>query len=139
MMVKNEIIEKYVGQPYKHNGRNEYLDCLGLIISFLSEHGIKLPEDDGRVIEKEWYKKDPRRLIRGLKEYAAVNIPANKLRPLDVVVFEFEGIPRHMGVMISRSKFIHARENKKVAVIRLKHYKRFLHSCWRVKGGEIDE
>lgn len=128
-------VEKYVGKKYKHNGRDDQLDCLGLVISFLRDNGIYLPSDDGKPIQKEWFKDDPQRLVKGLSDFGE-KIDVDNLKPLDVVVFAFKGIPKHAGVMIDRSRFIHAREGKKVAVIRLKHYKRFLHSCWRIKGGD---
>ena len=126
------VIEKYIGKEYKHNGRKDTLDCLGLVVSFLRDNGIYLPSNDGELIKKNWFEDNPNRLIEGLSRYSnRMNI--EEIEPLDIVVFSFRGIPRHAGVMTDRSHFIHAREGKKVAVIRLKHYKRFLHSCWRVR------
>jgi cell wall-associated NlpC family hydrolase len=130
----DDIIIKYVGRPYQHNGRGDSLDCLGLVISFLREYGIYLPDNDGQPISPDWFQKDPERLIRGFSQYGK-KIPLEELQPLDVVVFSFQGIPRHAGVMVTRTQFIHARQGKDVAVIRLKHYKRFFHSAWRI-GGE---
>ena len=127
-------ISQYIGKPYQHNGRGDSLDCLGLVISFLRDHGIYLPEDDGKPIPKNWFNEDPERLVRGLSQYGR-KISPDELQPLDVVVFSFRGIPRHAGVMVDRSHFIHARQGKDVAVIRLKHYMRFFHSAWRI-GGE---
>jgi cell wall-associated NlpC family hydrolase len=129
----NNIIAEYVGRKYQYNGRGEALDCLGLVISFLNDNGIYLPNDDGDPIQKDWYADRPLRLVNGLSQHGRkINNP-EELQPLDVVVFSFRGIPRHVGVMTDKSHFIHAREGKKVAIIRLKHYKRFLHSCWRVR------
>jgi cell wall-associated NlpC family hydrolase len=128
-----DTIRKYVGKEYKHNGRDDQLDCLGLVISFLKDNGIYLPSDDGEDIKKEWFKENPRRLIEGLSNHGK-RISLNKLQPLDVVVFSFRGIPRHAGVTTDRSHFIHAREGKKVAIIRLKHYKKFFHSGWRIES-----
>lgn len=127
-----EIIEKYVGKEYKHNGREDELDCLGLVVSFLRDNGIYLPSDDGKAINKEWYEDNPKRLIEGLSQYAD-EVDISNIEPLDIVIFQFRGIPRHAGVITDRTHFIHAREGKKVTVVRLKHYKRFLHSCWRVR------
>ncbi|KXS41189.1 MAG: cell wall-associated hydrolase, invasion-associated protein [Candidatus Frackibacter sp. T328-2] len=129
-----EVIRKHVGKPYRHNGRNlNGLDCLGLVVSFLRDNNIYLPDDDGKFIPEDWYKDDPERFINGLKQYGK-KVEINDRQPLDVVVFSFKGIPKHAGVMISRSRFIHARRGKKVAVIRLKHYKKFFHSLWRIRG-----
>ena len=129
-----DIIRKYIGKEYKHNGRDDQLDCLGLVISFLRDNNIYLPNDDGKPIGEEWFKDNPNRLIEGLSQYGE-NINLDNLQPLDVVVFSFNNIPSHAGVMVDESQFIHAREGKKVAVIRIKHYKKFFHSGWRI-GGE---
>lgn len=129
----DNIIRKYIGKPYRHNGRSDSLDCLGLAISFLNAHGRNLPENDGKPILEHWYREDPERLVRGLEKYGKRTL-LNQLQPFDVVVFSFRGIPRHAGVMIDRSHFIHARRGKDVAVIRLKHYRRFFHSAYRIGG-----
>lgn len=127
-----EKIEKYIGKEYRHNGRKDTLDCLGLVVSFLRDNGIYLPSDDGEEIKKDWFQDNPNRLIEGLSQYSD-KVDIDNIQPLDVLVFSFKGIPRHAGVMTDRTHFIHAREGKKVAVVRLKHYKRFLHSIWRVR------
>jgi cell wall-associated NlpC family hydrolase len=124
--------EKYAGRKYEHNGREDTLDCLGLVVSFLRDNKIYVPNNYGKSIKKDWYKDNPNRLVEGLSEYG-IRISLEELQPLDVVVFSFRGITRHAGVMTDKSHFIHAREGKKVAVVRLKHYKRFLHSCWKVR------
>lgn len=130
-----DIIRKYIGKEYEHNGRKDTLDCLGLVVSFLRDNGIYIPGDDGELIEKNWYEDDPLRLVNGLSKYGKRK-SLKELQPLDVVVFSFKRIPRHAGVMTDRSHFIHAREGKKVALIRLKHYKRYFHSGWRI-GSEV--
>ena len=126
------IIDKYVGMEYEHRGGEGTVDCLSLVVSFLNDCGLYLPEDDGREIKKNWHEKDPKRFVRELSKYAD-EIHIDNIQPLDVVIFKLEGIPKHAGVMISGNKFIHAREGRKVSVTRLKHYKKYLHSCWRVR------
>ncbi len=125
-------ISKYIGKPYQHRGEGQSFDCLSLVITALNEHGYNLPPGDGEMIRKEWYREDPERLIKGLKQYGK-RISVDELQPLDVVVFSFRGIPRHAGVMVDRSHMIHARQGKDVAIIRLKHYMRFFHSAWRME------
>ncbi|MCG8515663.1 MAG: C40 family peptidase [Halanaerobiales bacterium] len=129
----NDIIRKYIGKPYQHNGRSDKLDCLGLVVSFLNDNGMSLPENDGNPILEHWYREDPERLVRGFEKYGE-KIPVDQLQPFDVVVFSFQGIPRHAGVMVDRSNFMHARQGKDVAVIRLKHYMKFFHSAYRIGG-----
>lgn len=135
MKVIDKKVKNYVGKEYEHRGTENSFDCLSLVISILNDFGYDLPWDDGRTISEDWYQEDPLRLIRGLAKYGK-RISSDKLQPLDVVVFSFSDIPRHCGLMISRSKMIHARTDKKTAIIRIKHYKRFLHSYWRMEGGE---
>mgnify|MGYP000659764857 CR=1 FL=1 len=127
-----DIIEKYVGMEYKHRGGEGTVDCLSLVVSFLRDNGIYLPDDDGKKIENNWYVKDPGRFVRELSKYANI-VAAAEIQTLDIVIFELQGIPRHAGVVVDRNKFIHAREGRKVAVTRLKHYQKYLHSIWRVE------
>ena len=128
-------ISKYVGKAYQHRGEGRSFDCLSLVVSILNDNGYNLPCDDGKEIRTDWFADNPNRLIEGLSRYGK-QISAEQLQPLDVVVFAFRGIPRHVGVMVDGSRMIHARQGKEVAVIRLKHYKRFLHSCWRMEVQE---
>lgn len=133
-------IRKYLEIPYKHNGRDfNGVDCLGLMLLVLKDAGINLPEDDGRPIDLDWYITEPYRFIHGLEKYGQ-RININELQPLDVVIFCFEGIPRHAGVMIDNNRFIHIRENDKVSVVRLKRYSRFFYAAYRMtstsRGGE---
>lgn len=109
------------------------VDCLGLILVVLRDAGIILPDDDGRPIDPRWYDADPERLIRGLERYGR-RIDITEIQPLDVVVFCFHGKPRHTGVMIDRSHFIHIRENQSVSVARLKRYSRFFYAAYRLAG-----
>lgn len=125
---------KYLGIPYKHNGRDKAgVDCLGLMLMVLRDAGIILPNDDGRPIDPRWYDADPERLVRGLERYGR-RIDVTELQPLDVVVFCFQGKPRHAGVMMSRSQFIHIRENQSVSIARLKRYSRFFYAAYRMAG-----
>lgn len=121
-------ITKYVGIEYSHDDIN----CLSLVVTILNEYGYNLPFDDGEIIKEKWYDSNPDRLITGIKQYGK-QIPTNKLQLLNVVVFSFGGIPRHMGLMLDRAQFIHARQSKKSAITKLRYYQKFLHSCWRME------
>ncbi|NLH59357.1 MAG: peptidoglycan endopeptidase, partial [Clostridiales bacterium] len=60
-------LEKYKKVPFIHNGRDmQGLDCLGFLILFYREFGVKIPGDDGREIDKDWYKKEPDRYIKAV-------------------------------------------------------------------------
>lgn len=121
-----------IGIEYKHNGRGQKgIDCLNLVAAFLEQNNINIPISDGKNISKNWYLKNPDRLIEGLQTFA-VEVPFEELRPLDILLFEFGGIPRHLGVVTRRGYFLHALEGRKSAVCRINRYRKFLHSCYRV-------
>lgn len=99
--------EKYIGIPFKPNGRTEEgLDCWGLTrLIYSREYNIELPsfsseyviEDNNRIKE----------LIAQYKEgWGSKDTPAEG----DVVLFRVLGDLTHMGVMISNTRFIHVRE-----------------------------
>jgi len=127
----NEIISKYVGEKYSHNDKRG-LDCLGLVVSFLHDNGIETPRDDGLYIKKDWYNENPNRLLDGLERHC-IKVDISELQALDILAFEFDGVVRHLGVMVSRSRFLHARKGRLAAITRLRHYKKYLHSIWRAR------
>ncbi|SNR95100.1 NlpC/P60 family protein [Anaerovirgula multivorans] len=107
-----ELIQKYEDVPFVHNGRSleEGFDCLGFVIAFYREFGIHLPSDDGKTIEKDWYKTDSERLVRGLKSVGGLEVSIHELQPLDLVYFAINrGIVTHTGIMISDNEFLHMR------------------------------
>ena len=106
----NELIPKYKKAKFVHNGRDlrEGIDCLGFIILFYNEFGIEIPNDDGKVIDKDWYKKDPDRYIRGIKNFSDNEVSKEDLKPLDMVYFALSrDIITHTGIMINNKEFIH--------------------------------
>lgn len=124
------MIDKFIGIPYKHNGRDfDGMDCLGIVFKYLEANGIQIPAGDGRFIEKNWYEENPERLLDGLKSRFQ---KVNDVEPYDIALFQFKGIPRHLGVMISKTRFLHAREGHRSSIMRLDRYKRFFHSAYRV-------
>ena len=103
------LLELYKNVPFVHNGRTlEGLDCLGFVIHFYRNFEISLPNDDGKIIEEDWYKQDPQRYIRGLGGLDGVQISINDLQALDLVYFAIaRDIITHTGVMINRYEFAH--------------------------------
>ena len=120
-------IGKYIGIPYRHNGRDlSGVDCLGLIAMFYKDLGIALIDGDGAPIAEDWYVHDPERYERGLE---SVGVEADgELQPLDLVYFELgDGVVRHAGIMVSKTHFIHVREGRRVDVSRYRGFWRKHH------------
>jgi len=113
------VVARYIGVPYRHNGRGQDgLDCLGLIASFYRDLGIEVPDGDGEPIPQDWWKHDPERYLRGLM---SIGRPVEgPLQPLDLVYFTLtQGVVTHGGVMVDRQRFIHVLEGHSVMVTRL--------------------
>jgi len=105
-----ELIKKFKKAKFVHNGRNleEGIDCLGFIILFYKEFGIDIPSDDGKPIEEDWFKKDPERYIRAVKNLGMNEVKFNELQPLDMVYFSISrNIITHTGIMINNREFVH--------------------------------
>ena len=120
----DRLVEKYLGIPYKHGGRNlDGLDCLGLVYCFYRDAGINVPDGDGEEYPTEWWKTDPERYIRGIKEHGK-EVSVEQLRPLDLVYFRMGGQITHAGIMVDMECFIHTLEDRAVGV-------EHLHSGWK--------
>ncbi|MFW6237664.1 MAG: C40 family peptidase [Halanaerobiales bacterium] len=124
-----EIVERLVGIPYKHNGRStEGVDCWGVVYLFFSELGIELPLDDGGHISQEWYKKDPGRYRRALQSLGEDVGHYRNLQLLDIPYFRlYRNVVTHTGVMVDEGYFLHVLIDKEVSVGRIS--RRF----WRKK------
>lgn len=112
-------IAAHVGIPYEHNGRGpDSLDCLGLIVSFYRAVGVQVPDGDGEPIERDWWRRDPGRYLRGL---LTVGRPAEPpLQALDLIYFALrDDVVTHGGVMVDGHRFIHVLEGRRVMVSRL--------------------
>ena len=105
MVTEKELIEHFLGIPYKHRGRTrEGLDCWGLIKWIYKEMGYDLWDIEEEYDEnwsfkgrdlfienyhKEWEKKDKPELF-------------------DVILFlSVKGIANHGGIMLSNGRFLH--------------------------------
>lgn len=114
------IIQKYIGIPYLHGGRDVLtgMDCLGLCYLIYRDFGITIPDSDGREYPLDWFKLDPERYIRGILATGQA-VELSKLKPLDFVYFKMAGVVTHAGVMVDTYRFIHVLENKSVCIEQL--------------------
>lgn len=100
-----EVINKYLGIPYKHRGRDMTgLDCYGLIIAVYKDFGEYLLD-----IEEEydvrWDFKGKNYFIENYnKEWDKIINPI----PFDVVLFKnSKGICNHGGIVFKDGMFLH--------------------------------
>ncbi|SET54687.1 NlpC/P60 family protein [Natronincola peptidivorans] len=106
------LIDKYTNVPFVHNGRSLAggVDCLGFVILFYKEFGIHLPDDDGMRIERNWYRKDPDRLVKGIQGLGGMEVGIHELQPLDLVYFAINRkVITHTGIMMNAKEFLHTR------------------------------
>ncbi len=113
-----EIVDKLLGIPYKHNGRSEKgLDCWGLVYIFFKELGVYLPSGDGYEISDDWYRIVPERYLNALKTLGEEVGNINNLQLLDIPYFRlYKNYVTHTGVMINNTYFIHVLIDKEVRV-----------------------
>lgn len=117
-----KMIDKYRDAKFLHNGRSleEGIDCLGFLILFYRDLGVHIPNDDGKFIEEDWYKTDPNRYIRAIRNLGFKDVKFHDLRPLDIVYFAISrNIVSHTGIMISPSEFAHMSPKKGFLISKL--------------------
>ncbi len=112
------VADKLLGVPYKHNGRSKKgVDCWGLIYLFFKEIGYDLPRGDGFRVEENWYKKNPKRYINGIRSLGDEVGSFVNLQPLDLPYFNlYKNVITHTGVMLDDEKFLHVLINKEVRI-----------------------
>jgi len=97
---------KYIGIPWKFNGSDyDGCDCLGLLRIVAREQGWQEQFDDGKPIEKDWFKKEPLRLLRYLYRHFDKIDEVDQLREGDIIYFRING-EGHTGIWIGYGKFI---------------------------------
>ena len=104
-MDEKDILDKYLGKPYKHQGRNmSGLDCYGLVINVYEDLGYQLLDIDEDYSE-DWNWKGKNYFIENYyKQWEKVPHP----NLFDVVLFHnAKGIARHGGVVLSGYRFLH--------------------------------
>lgn len=106
---------KYLGIPYKENGRDSNgLDCYGLIRMISHELGISIPEyatPDEQSLIYQMYNSEKELFLK-----------LDKPEPNCYVVFSIKPYHIHIGIMIDENKFIHILEKRNVAIEELNHW-----------------
>ena len=111
---------KYVGIPFKANGRNETgLDCWGLVrLVYKNEYGINVPS-----FADEYDIKDETRISELIAQYREGWTTCGAPEPGSVVLFRIFGETQHVGISIDAYHFLHVRENSDTAIEKLNNPK----------------
>ena len=133
-MTEKDIIDKYLGIPYEHKGRNlAGLDCYGLIIAVYSDLGIRLfdIEED---YDREWSWKNKNYFLENChKDWKEIK----QARLFDIVGFNnSKEVLSHAGIMLDKERFINTCPKVGTVICRLsdgKWGKRFA-GFYRHKG-----
>jgi cell wall-associated NlpC family hydrolase len=114
-MTKQDVVNqarKYLGVRYKHQGRTEFgLDCLGLLVKVARDLGISKADsnDYGRM-------PDGRKMMRQLEEHLDIT---TEPEPGDILLFRFQGEPRHLAIKTDIGMIHSYAEQKKVVEHRM--------------------
>ena len=131
--MQKQNLDKFIGIPYKFLGTDfNGADCIGLCQLFFYEHGIMLEWRDGKPIDKNWYEKEPYRLVRWLHVHFD-KIKYDELKYGDVVLFEING-EGHTGICVGNHKVLTILEQFQTSMImRLNRGNVFFMGGYRLK------
>lgn len=107
--------DTYIGLKYKFGSHDlkEGTDCLRLVEEiYKREKDYHISEGD-KPVTKDWYVKNPDRLIKQAVECGEVITDLTQLKEFDAVFFKMKNSIRHIGVMIdSYGHFVHQLEER---------------------------
>ena len=117
MVTEQEIINKYLGVPYLHQGRTMAgVDCWGMVLLIYKDMGYKLWDID-EDYDKSFNWKSKNYFIENYyREWDKVEIP----ELFDLIFFKKAGGQvSHAGVLLKRNRFIHTSDKTGTVVTRL--------------------
>lgn len=129
-MREQKIIDKYLGIPHKHLGRDlSGLDCWGLVKMVYADYGIEV--FDLTDYEHQWAMTGDNFFVEHYYEdWVWHTAPIF----LDVLLFRnCKGIPAHAGIYLSKGKFIHSMDKAGVVLGKLKDWLPRLEGVYRNK------
>ena len=93
----------WLGTPYQHQGRLKGIacDCIGLVIC--TAQALGLTEFDIRD-----YGRRPDGRLRPVMESHMKKVPLFDAQAADVILFVWQTVPLHVGILTDRDHFIHA-------------------------------
>lgn len=109
--------EKYIGLPFADHGRAGGFDCWGLVRHVLgAERGLQLPDYGTGYVDVGDHAGVMKSILDGLAEdWQRVAEPQAGA----LVIFNICGKPRHVGLLVSDTAFIHAPEGQTSRIERL--------------------
>lgn len=125
----------YLKIPFKHLGRDKKgCDCLGLIrLFYTQEFNIELP--DYQDYEENWHLQDARQISKSYTKFGFVK----KHGPPqygDILLLNDAGYPKHLGVVISDSDFLHTTQTGTCChSYKFGMYYGTIHSIYRFRKG----
>jgi len=104
---------KYVGIPYKEKGRDlNGVDCWGLVrLVYDEQFNIKLPS-----FTTEYHQEDTLRIQELFSQYKEGWVQVDEPSEGTAVLFRVFGMESHIGIAISSTHFLHAREGYESAI-----------------------
>lgn len=130
MITEQEIVNKYLGIPYKYKGRDlTGMDCWGLFISIYKDLGIEV-DNFGIDYDEDWSVKGNNYLADNYwRQWEEIDLP----KQFDAVLLKSEeGLGNHVGVVLSKGKFIHCCKAGTV-VSSLKAFRNKIYGFYRFK------
>jgi cell wall-associated NlpC family hydrolase len=128
-MIEKEAINKYLGVPYKHKGRDlSGLDCWGLIMCVYKDNGFEVSDFDIDYDENWQFKGENHFLENYHLQWEKIDLP----KVFDVVLLFKDGVPNHAGIVLSHGKVLHTCRSGTV-VSRLFTFKGKIEGYYRLK------
>lgn len=132
MITETEIMQKYVGVPFAHRGRDLIggLDCWGLIIEIYADLGFRLFDID-EPYDENWHFNGKNYFLENYwRDWKSVETPGQ----FDGILFRVGmGEVNHAGVYLSDGKFMHATKQG-VLVSRLEKWRVYLDGFFHLKA-----
>ena len=126
-------VSEYIGIPYETGGRGERVDCWGLVVRVYADRlGITLPENTGYTATMT--PETGAMIAAGKADWREVTEP----EPFDVLLFDVDGSPNHIGLYIAPGWMLHTtdqgdsrleRYTRPLWYSRIEGFYRYDHDC----------
>jgi cell wall-associated NlpC family hydrolase len=127
------IVNRYLGKPYKHHGRDDSgYDCFGIIIAIYRDLGYTIEDIYGDYESSRDWKESSLLIENYHKKFDKVDRP----QLYDMVLLKNKrDLAVHIGVVIQNDCFIHCKSGTGVIMSRLysNEYKNKIEGFYRLK------